>query len=39
VAETPFAQKLFAAFGEAARDYRDGGRAHTAPAPRAVGRG
>jgi putative glutamine amidotransferase len=43
IAETPFAQKLFAAFGEAARAYRDSGRdadkADAPPAPRAVGRG
>jgi putative glutamine amidotransferase len=43
VAETPFAQNLFAAFGAAARAYRDGGRdsakAEARPAPRAVGRG
>lgn len=51
VAETPFAQNLFAAFGAAARAYRDGGRedgredgrdsgkTDARPAPRAVGRG
>lgn len=39
VAGTPFAQKLFAAFGAAARAYRDGGRAPARPVPHAVGRG
>jgi len=39
VAETPFAQNLFAAFGAAARAYRESGQARLRPAPRAVGRG
>ncbi len=43
VAETPFAQKLFAAFGAAARAYRedgrDSGRADARPTSRAAGRG
>jgi len=39
VAETPFAQNLFAAFGAAARAYRKSGQARLRPAPRAVGRG
>jgi putative glutamine amidotransferase len=39
VAETPFAQNLFAAFGAAARAYRDGGRVEARRVPRAVGRG
>jgi putative glutamine amidotransferase len=43
VAETPFAQNLFAAFGAAARAYRDDGqkegKADARPASRAIGRG